>query len=1259
MKARSIFLWGLGIILLVPLLGAVLLFAFSDSLARWALERALKDDGELQVHFDGDVSLEFGSNLRLSITDLWISNPDWAENEALARIGHGKISVALRPLLSGTVFVHRLVVSDFDLNLEIAEDGRRNWDILSSGDEPSRSGEFGFAPIFQSLSITDAVVSYDDRAQDEFTQIVLETLEQDQAALDQDIALKGGGRVDGTPFRIEGYGYPLEDALAAKTAYPFRIDFLSDWLTVSAAGTARDLAAGDGFDIDVSAEAQDIAEVFKVLKIDAQARGHTTASTKLTGNLGALAAENIVVEIAAPPNKSLRATGRIASLESGRGLDIVVKGVMSPAAVRALADLPEEEAWMLEGIDDLEIAGEISGDFTAPQFKNVNLALEEDSGARITIAGEAQLNFKPQTDKLESLTAQAKLDLPDEAFLNRALGAELPALGALQISAAVAAADGDLKIDNGEVEAELLPKSSLTAQGNLGHFDLEDFALTWAPELDVTIELDQTERILLFIPKTPESERPLPKDRRTLVRQTQEGLRDLGYDPGPIDGLTGPRTNAAIEAFERARKLPTSGLASEELLREIERELGRRLDDQRSAEVAQVLTNLGPGRLSGRLSGKLDALAVADIDLRIGQEESPILTASGNVGALRPDADPVISGLDLQARLAIPSSRIFEPLLSDELPELTGISGPVRVTGTENSLALTDASLSAKGPAKLAVKADGGIARLDFAPKTDISGIVLDIAVSAPESAPLFDLTGLEFEELGPIDARATISGNESALALRDLRGTIGQGEVKALDVTGSVGDLFTLQMVRLSGTFESRPHQIIKNAPESDRLGTLYGRFDISDDDGALGIDRLEGGLKHTELLELSVRGVMSDIQKRDGLDFDLDLRVPDVSLVVEEFGGEGGPSRALRFVGALDGRDENFNFDGDMTIGKSKLTGKLSGRLEGERPILSGDLSTDAFYLDDLGLEPEEADYSALAQTKRDADERVFTDTPLGLEALREFDLALRIRLAQIRGVEIDIQRVRGSINLKQGVLDVTPTEVLFVGGNASTDLHIDASRETPTVRLNFLGDNINLDRLLSQTRVDAPLNGTVDVQTALSASGNSARDLASSATGQFDVAVANGRVLTSLLDLTGVNIWSWMLSESRRRGYSRLNCLIAHFTLDQGVAKTDSFLIDTDNVQVTGTGSIDLKKEMLDLQFEPRPKRRRLIESTTSFSLVGPLSSPDIEVGGGAARRVVSDTLVSPINFLGSLLPFVGGSSGDEDNPCLERVRGDPHP
>ncbi|WP_331326096.1 peptidoglycan-binding domain-containing protein [Methylorubrum populi] len=63
-----------------------------------------------------------------------------------------------------------------------------------------------------------------------------------------------------------------------------------------------------------------------------------------------------------------------------------------------------------------------------------------------------------------------------------------------------------------------------------------------------------------------------PKPDQAVIR-VQRALAKLGYGPLKDDGLMGPGTKAAIEKFERDRKLPVKGEAAGPTLRALTREV--------------------------------------------------------------------------------------------------------------------------------------------------------------------------------------------------------------------------------------------------------------------------------------------------------------------------------------------------------------------------------------------------------------------------------------------------------------------------------------------------------------------------------------------------------------------------------------------------------------------------------------------------------------------------------------------------------------
>lgn len=69
-----------------------------------------------------------------------------------------------------------------------------------------------------------------------------------------------------------------------------------------------------------------------------------------------------------------------------------------------------------------------------------------------------------------------------------------------------------------------------------------------------------------------------------IVRAVQDELKQIGFYSGPLDGLSGPQTQASIAAFERQAGRPETGQASVDLLVEI------RTAGQQAIPPAQVLT---------------------------------------------------------------------------------------------------------------------------------------------------------------------------------------------------------------------------------------------------------------------------------------------------------------------------------------------------------------------------------------------------------------------------------------------------------------------------------------------------------------------------------------------------------------------------------------------------------------------------------------------------------------------------------------------
>jgi len=262
----------------------------------------------------------------------------------------------------------------------------------------------------------------------------------------------------------------------------------------------------------------------------------------------------------------------------------------------------------------------------------------------------------------------------------------------------------------------------------------------------------------------------------------------------------------------------------------------------------------------------------------------------------------------------------------------------------------------------------------------------------------------------------------------------------------------------------------------------------------------------------------------------------------------------------------------------------------------------------------------------------------------------------LEDLEGIHLDIDKVEAELDIVDGVLRVDPLHFNFVGGQIDSTLLVDASGKSPELHLTLVAEGIDLGELLSQSGVDVPLDGELYLVVDLKASGDSPRALVSSLKGDFDLAIERGRVLTSLLRLTTTNPVSFLFTEAARKGYSDINCLILRFDVQDGLAQSQTVLLDTPNILVLGEGSIDFGKEFMDLNFSPQAKRKSLVAMSTPFGIKGPLANPSVEVNtSDATAQKVGKVLLSPINVLGSLLPFIGDRGKDGGNPCFRLKSG----
>jgi uncharacterized protein involved in outer membrane biogenesis len=172
-------------------------------------------------------------------------------------------------------------------------------------------------------------------------------------------------------------------------------------------------------------------------------------------------------------------------------------------------------------------------------------------------------------------------------------------------------------------------------------------------------------------------------------------------------------------------------------------------------------------------------------------------------------------------------------------------------------------------------------------------------------------------------------------------------------------------------------------------------------------------------------------------------------------------------------------------------------------------------------------------------------------------------------------------------------------------------------------------------------------------LTGHGRSLHELAASANGTVTAVLPHGVMRASLAELAGIDLRGLGLLLTRNREETAVRCGVASFQAQDGTLSVQSLVLDTDPVLITGSGTIHLDTESLDLALHGRPKRPRLLRLRAPVLVRGTLKHPSIGIEARtsvaqAGAAVALGVLLTP---LAAVLAFVDpGLAKDADCAAL---------
>jgi uncharacterized protein involved in outer membrane biogenesis len=183
---------------------------------------------------------------------------------------------------------------------------------------------------------------------------------------------------------------------------------------------------------------------------------------------------------------------------------------------------------------------------------------------------------------------------------------------------------------------------------------------------------------------------------------------------------------------------------------------------------------------------------------------------------------------------------------------------------------------------------------------------------------------------------------------------------------------------------------------------------------------------------------------------------------------------------------------------------------------------------------------------------------------------------------------------------------------------------------------------------------MGGTFGGRIELEGTGRSTAELLGAADGGAVIVMSGGKLSNLLLELVGIDIaeaLGFVIGEDKPVA---VRCAVADFKVTDGLLKTQTFVIDTTDTNVTGEGTINLKNEKMDLKLEAHPKDPSLLSARTPVTIGGSMADPKfgIDPKQAVARGAAAVVLGALLTPLAALLPMIELGLG-EDSPCHKLI------
>ena len=346
--------------------------------------------------------------------------------------------------------------------------------------------------------------------------------------------------------------------------------------------------------------------------------------------------------------------------------------------------------------------------------------------------------------------------------------------------------------------------------------------------------------------------------------------------------------------------------------------------------------------------------------------------------------------------------------------------------------------------------------------------------------------------------------------------------------------------------------------------------------------------------------------------------------------------------------------------TFGSSDVHGEITVETANKRPVMTADIASRSLTLSDVapafGTRIPGAKRAAPAAAGRNsapAGELLFPDASLDPQRIRGMDANVRYHADSVQTAKVPLRQVAFLLKLDHALMTIDPISFVLAQGRVAGTVKMDATHDMPEVALDARISDVRLSQFHPKNG-QPPLEGLMVGRALLRGHGASVHAVVSTADGTVSAVVPHGEIRKAFAELTGINVANGLgLLLAKNQEQVDVRCGVAQFEAQKGTLVAKTLVFDTQDVLISGKGTIDLGNERLDLSLNGRPKKLRLLRVRSPIAIRGTLLKPSIGLNAGntLGQGGVAAGLGALLGPLGAVLAFIDpGLAKDADCGAL---------